>query len=99
MPFKSKSQLRTCFGKDFQDRIKGKKSNWNCKKFLKETRVKAENLPERCPKSCKVKQGRPVKHTVSKIHIGPRGGMFFFVDKLKVYVPKSVKSSMKQKKK
>jgi hypothetical protein len=99
MPFKSKSQLRTCFGKSLIAKSKGEKTSWNCRKFLKETPVLAQNLPERFlhGKQSKKTSGRSVKHTISKIQVGPRGGLFFFVDKVKIYVPKSVKSSMKSK--
>ncbi len=37
MPFQNKAQMRACFAKQERDRKRGKKSRWNCKKWLKMT--------------------------------------------------------------
>ena len=85
MPFKSKSQLRLCFSR----RPKG----WDCNEWLKKTPVRAECLPEHKggtqSRSGKCRPIRANEHVVGKLQSGPRGGKFFYVDGVKVYVGKN----------
>jgi len=72
MPFVSKSQMRTCYGKG--------DPRWDCDKFLKETKQLC-CLPERKggprPTTCRTKRkGEVVK---GKVMTGPRGGRYFMV--------------------
>ncbi len=93
MPFKSKSQLRTCYGKQAK--------NWNCDQYLKET-PSVCNLPERKrgdqpTKRRNLKINEKVK---GKVQTGPRGGRYFIITekdrkgvkcRIKVYLPKGKK--------
>jgi len=91
MPFKSRSQLRTCYGKN--------EKNWNCDEFLKETKSIC-SLPEKKggkPKSRTKRKGEKIK---GKVKTGPRGGKYFeitekdskgIICKVKVYVDKDYK--------
>jgi hypothetical protein len=88
MPFQSTKQLRTCFSKEISAKSQGKPYGWNCRKWLKETPDPA-CLPGKKggspPKKCRrIYAGEKV---VGKIHIGPRGGHYFFAAGVKVYVP------------
>lgn len=89
MPYKSKSQLSTCYG--------GRMKGVNCDKWLRETPSvcclpyrKGGETKSRC-----LKVGERVK---SKVKIGPRGGRYFTIKEkdskgkiceVKVYLPKS----------
>jgi hypothetical protein len=93
MPFVSKSQLRTCYGKN----NKSDQSTWNCDEFLKKTESVC-CLPEkkgtsRSKTRC-MKKGERVK---GSIKIGPKGGKFFIIEEkdkkgkvctMKVYLPR-----------
>lgn len=70
MPFKSKSQLRTCYSR----RPKG----WDCDKFLQETKSIC-NLPEKVGYRTKTRSQRSGEKIVGKIQTGPRGGRFFTI--------------------
>lgn len=76
MPFTSKSQLRTCYGR----RPKG----WNCDQWLRET-PSVCRLPERKPKSTSRQKPmrRRAQHVNEKIkgrvQTGPRGGRYFVI--------------------
>lgn len=69
MPFKSKSQLRTCYRK--------KDKRWNCGEWLEKTDnvcclpEKTTNVKSRC-----IKKGERV---VGKVQVGPRGGKYFTI--------------------
>jgi hypothetical protein len=84
MPFKSKAQIRTCYGlKSSPKKIspKGKKSSpkkWNCDKFLKETPSICNMHDKFSPSDTK---RRNVGHTKTKTPVqkGPRGGHFFYI--------------------
>jgi hypothetical protein len=86
MPFKSKRQLQTCFGREISAKAKGQSWSWDCKKWLEET----DNpgcLPtlKGVPKKCrKLRNGEKV---ISPIYEGPKGGHFFIAGGVKVYVP------------
>ena len=69
MPFASKSQLRTCYGKN--DKA------WNCKEFLRKTpSVCCLDEKKTVTKSrCK----GPTERIVGKITTGPRGGRYFVI--------------------
>lgn len=88
MPFKSKSQLRTCYGR----RPKG----WDCDEWLKET-PSVCCLPEKKGMPIKSRCMRKGERIVGKMQTGARGGNFFTVQEkdskgtvcvVKVYVPK-----------
>lgn len=89
MPFVSKAQLRTCYGKN--------QKNWDCDEFLKETKSIC-SLPEK--KRGKRKSKRKGEKIKSKIKTGPRGGRYFelkekdskgIICTVKVYVGKDYK--------
>jgi hypothetical protein len=87
MPFKSKRQLQTCFGKEI---IQGGKSNWDCKKWLKETQnvnclPTIEGHNNNSKKDC---YNTSAGKKISLVYSGPRGGFYFYVGSIKVYVPK-----------
>jgi hypothetical protein len=93
MPFASKSQLRTCFAR----RPKG----WNCEKWLAET-PDAECLPERVGEAttkptthsqCR-KRPRTAGPEISAYYRGPRGGVYFYADGVRCYVPASAKARL-----
>ena len=88
MPFKSRAQLRTCYGRKggFGKGIKG------CDEWLKKTKLSLECLPEKAgdgPKCRRIKGGERIR---SKLMEGPRGGKYFIITegkyKVKVYVPR-----------
>lgn len=87
MPFESKSQLRMCYAKQFQAARKGKKSSWNCDRWLKETK-RPHMLPERkgeySGKRNKISKGPCTKG--KKVCIGPRGGKYIIRGGIKIYV-------------
>lgn len=87
MPFESKSQLRTCYGKN--------DPRWDCDKWLKETKSVC-SLPEKKKKG-KIQSRRIRKNEIVKgpLMIGPRGGRYFIITeksrgkikcRIKVYV-------------
>jgi hypothetical protein len=88
MPFKSRSQLRTCYGK--------RDPRWNCDKWLKET-PSVCCLPEKKGRRIKHRCLRSGERIKSIVQTGPRGGKFFTIkekdDKgeictVKVYLPR-----------
>jgi hypothetical protein len=96
MPFKSKAQLRTCYGR--------KPKGWNCDSFLKET-PSVCCLPEKVgmpqkPGSAKSRCMRKGERIVGKVQTGARGGKYFLIEEkdgksnictMKVYIPKNTK--------
>ena len=88
MPFKSASQLRTCYSL----RPKG----WDCDKWLKET-LDIGCLPERKGKPRKRACRPQRKHEKIKgpVQVGPRGGKFFIIkqggDEIKIYIKRKKK--------
>jgi len=88
MPFKSKSQLRTCYGR----RQKG----WNCDEFLQKT-PSVCCLPEKVGMPIKTRCMRKGERIVGKVQTGARGGKYFLIEEkdvhgkvctIKVYVPR-----------
>ena len=85
MPFKSRSQLRTCFSL--------KPKGWDCDKWLDETKD-IGCLPEKkgmkTKRSCRIQ--RKDEKIVGPIQTGKRGGRFFIIrqglDEIKVYISK-----------
>ncbi|ALX27537.1 hypothetical protein GMAR_ORF163 [Golden Marseillevirus] len=65
MPFKSKRQLQTCYGKRISALSNGEEWNWDCDEWA----------------DC----GKP--KCSGPLYRGPRGGLYFYVNKVKVYVP------------
>lgn len=93
MPFKSKRQLRTCYGTQAQ-----RNSRWNCDRWLKET-PSVCCLPERKGGKVKSRCMRKGERVKGPIQTGPRGGRFFVITEkdsrgkvcdIKVYIPKSI---------
>jgi len=71
MPFKSKSQLRTCYNK--------KAKGWQCDSWLKET-PSVCCLPEKKGTPVRSRCMRKGERIVGKIQEGPRGGRFFTIE-------------------
>lgn len=99
MPFKSKRQLQTCFGKELSAKAKGKKSGWDCKKWLRETPSpqclpSVEGRPRKCVKCRPMRKGESI---ISPIYKGTRGGLYFFAGCVKVYVPHDAKKFVLEK--
>lgn len=65
MPFKSKRQLQTCYGKRISALARGEKWNWDCDEWAK------------CG----------TKRCSGALYEGPNGGLYFYVQGVKVYVP------------
>jgi hypothetical protein len=97
MPFKSKSQLRTCYGRRTEPRGARSKETWNCDQWLRETKSIC-CLPEKKgipTKSRCLRNGERIK---GKVQTGPRGGRFFIITEkdsrgrkiceVKVYLPR-----------
>jgi hypothetical protein len=90
MPFKSKRQLQTCFGREISAKTKGKPLNWDCKKWLAETEC-PENLPTKVGQPSIAKKCRKIRNgesIISPVYEGPKGGHYFIAGGVKVYVPK-----------
>lgn len=51
-PFKSKQQVKACFAQKAKAEAKGKKSDWDCDKWAKETKS-IKNLPKKKSKTGK----------------------------------------------
>ena len=89
MPFVSKSQLRTCYGKQ--------SPGWDCKEFLDHT-PSICCLPEKKGLPRKARCMRNGERIIGTIQTGPRGGRFFIIEEkdrrgkicmMKVYVPRN----------
>jgi hypothetical protein len=89
MPFKSKAQLRTCYGRK-------NRGTWNCKEFLEKT-PSVCCLPERKGMPIKTRCMRQGERIVGKVMIGPRGGKYFDIEErdkrgkicvVRVYLPR-----------
>ncbi len=89
MPFKSKSQLRTCYARKHSH----PSSTWNCDEWLRKT-PDIGCLPEKKGKRPKraCRNQRKDEKIIGKIMTGPRGGKYFIIrqgeDEIKVYVKK-----------
>ena len=88
MPFRSKSQVRTCF----TTRPKG----WNCEQWLKET-PHPESLPEKLGGSPGRKSSRG-NHTIGPIKRGARGGKYRMIGGIKVYFSRKSSDSRRSRK-
>jgi hypothetical protein len=92
MPFKSKSQLRTCYGQKLSAEARGKKSSWDCDEFLEAT-PDPSCLPERVgDQAGQCRSLRKNERVVSPVYVGPRGGLYFYVAGVRVYVPKDAET-------
>lgn len=81
--------MQTCYGKKIAAEAKGKKFGWDCDRWTKETpdpgclpTLKGHSRPRACRK---LRAGEKI---VGPVHRGPRGGNYFMVVDVKVYVPK-----------
>lgn len=88
MPFTSKSQMRTCFSRQLQAKSQGKPWTWDCKLWAKET-SDISSLPEKVSGSSHKSQAssKSGKSKPSRVYQGSRGGYYFYIDNVKVYVP------------
>ena len=108
MPFKSKSQLRTCYVRStaFGDSrkfttLKGR--NWNCDKWLQETpdigclpeRNDEVGAPHKELPSKKCRLQRKDEKIKGNIMIGPRGGKFFIIKQGSDQIKVYVRSTLK----
>lgn len=87
MPFKSRSQLQTCYNKGASQsaasRISASQSSasqWQCDVWLRETPSVCD-LPYRSPRSgtTKKRTKRINEKVVGPVLIGPRGGRYFII--------------------
>jgi hypothetical protein len=76
MPFKSKSQIGTCYSRQ----SKGKNA-WNCDEFLRNT-PSVCCLPQRIglPSKTKTRCMRNGDRIIGKVQTGPRGGKYFTIE-------------------
>jgi len=88
MPFRSKSQLRTCYG--------GAMRGVNCNEWLQKT-PSVCCLPERVGRKVKTRCLRKGERIKGLVQTGPRGGRFFTITEkdsqgvictIKVYLPR-----------
>lgn len=95
MPFTSARQLQTCYGRRLSAKAKGQKWAWDCDGWTRETMALHPGVSLDCAlpttaggrrkQRCRrLRKGEPIK---SKLHRGKRGGLYFFVGGVKVYVP------------
>lgn len=86
MPFRSKAQLRTCYGGGIK-----KMNKKDCDKWLKETKSVC-CLPERVGLPSSTRCQRKEERVKGKVKTGPRGGKYFEIKegdcKVKVYLKK-----------
>jgi hypothetical protein len=97
MPFTSKSQLRTCYGLKAKAEASGKKASWDCDEWLKET-PNAKCLPNRKndPITRACRSLRKDERVTGPIQMGPRGGKYFIAEGVKIYLPRTSKTSNKR---
>lgn len=93
MPFASKLQLQTCFSKNLSLLAQNKAPKWDCEKWLQETKQPLclptlVDLPK--PQTCSKKR-KYEKNDWTVFYRGARGGIYFFVADMKVYVPADAK--------
>lgn len=100
MPFKSKSQVRTCY----YVKSKNKKSTWDCDKWLSETAKSGgciKGLPyQKSGETTKCRQLKKGEKIRGKVKVGSRGGLYFEIKEagevvMKVYLQKT-KENIKQ---
>lgn len=70
MPFKSKSQLRTCYNKN--------DPNWDCDRFLSHTNNICD-LPNNLNSKPTTHKRNVVSRTKTRTFKGPKGGTFFYI--------------------
>jgi hypothetical protein len=92
MPFKSKSQLDSCYAKKYQELSKGINYEWDCDEFLKETNFNClpKRVNKKSPSKCKKKHNEIYKELL----IGPKGGKYILIrangKKIKkIYIPRA----------
>lgn len=77
MPFVSSLQQRTCFSRQLSAEAKGEKFNWDCEEWLSHTPC------VRC-----LRKGEKI---ITPVHIGPRGGAYFYAGDVKIYITGAAK--------
>lgn len=90
MPFTSTRQMAVCYNKEINAKARGKSSGWDCDAWLSETPDPA------CLPSLKGYQAKRAcrnlkasEKVAGPIYQGPRGGYYFYVAGVKVYIPKN----------
>lgn len=80
MPFRSKAQLRTCYGKMFR----GQAGTWDCDAWVRETDMDAlrNAAPERPPRGQSCLRGKSTC-------VGPRGATYIIRGGIKIYTPRT----------
>lgn len=94
MPFLSKSQERACWARYKQRLLSGKKIDWDCIEWRRQTNYK--NLPEKIPNSKSKKKSikkiskksivNSLKKKGVKIYSGKRGGKYIVKSGYKIYI-------------
>lgn len=91
MPFQSKAQLRTCYGRQKLSRgekpssrgEKPSKGGWNCDQWVKETpdicSLPSFSNPKGSKEQVKSRMRRPNEKIIGPVQTGPRGGKFFVI--------------------
>ena len=98
MPYKSKRQLQTCFGRQITEESHGRKWTWDCEEFLKETK-RPRCLPTLKGGKEKCRPLRNGENIISPVYEGPRGGLYFYAGNVKVYIPRGKLEEQYAKKK
>jgi hypothetical protein len=83
MPFTSKAQLRTCYGKLFR----GINGSWDCDEWALRT-PNASCLPENKGPGKQCKALPKSQRLPSAVKTGPRGGEYLTVGGIDMYLPK-----------
>ena len=95
MPFASKRQLQTCFGRRLSAEAKGKKTKWDCEKWLEETPAAAcipTVVGEPVEKTCRKRKRSASSKELHTYYRGGRGGIYFYAGGVVVYVPQDAKA-------
>lgn len=89
MPFQSEKQLRTCFGREIIAKSKHQKWTWDCEEWANKTNLDSlKSIKRDAEKRVGEKRGKRRGKKISPIYEGSRGGHYFFVGDIKIYVPK-----------
>ena len=84
MPFRSRAQMRTCYGKRSSTSTRASSSKktssakWDCDEWLSKT----ENiccLPEKVGSTKKCRPVKKNERVIGKVQTGPRGGRYFII--------------------